>query len=50
MTRLEKTKLFPAQCVMKLMEKLGVTKFHVMGLIYGGFVAYQLAHLYRDAS
>ena len=30
-------------------DVLGVTKFHVVGLSYGGFVAYQLAHLYPDA-
>lgn len=49
-TRPERTELFQAQCVMKLMEKLGVTKFHVVGLSYGGFVAYQLAHLYPEAA
>ena len=34
---------------MKLVEKLGVSKFHVVGVSYGGFVAYHLAHLYPDA-
>eukprot|EP01018_Ginkgo_biloba_P007864 Gb_08079 [translate_table: standard] len=47
-TRSERTELFQAQCVMKLMENLGVTKFHVVGVSYGGFVAYSLAHLYPD--
>lgn len=48
-TRPERTELFQAQCVMKLMEKLGATKFHVVGVSYGGFVAYRLAQLYPDA-
>lgn len=48
-TRPEKTELFQSQCVMKLVEKLGVSKFHVAGVSYGGFVAYHLAHLYPDA-
>jgi pimeloyl-ACP methyl ester carboxylesterase len=48
-TRPEKTELFQSQCVMKLVEKLGVSKFHVAGVSYGGFVAYHLAHLYPEA-
>lgn len=48
-TRPERTELFQAECVMKLMENLGVTKFHVVGVSYGGFVAYRLAQLYPDA-
>lgn len=48
-TRPERTELFQAQCVMKLMENFGMTKFHVVGVSYGGFVAYRLAQLYPDA-
>lgn len=48
-TRPERTEIFQSQCVMKLVEKLGVSKFHVVGVSYGGFVAYHLAHLYPDA-
>uniref|UniRef100_A0A0C9QLQ0 TSA: Wollemia nobilis Ref_Wollemi_Transcript_26734_848 transcribed RNA sequence n=1 Tax=Wollemia nobilis TaxID=56998 RepID=A0A0C9QLQ0_9CONI len=48
-TRPERTEIFQAQTVMKMMEILGLTKFHVVGVSYGGFVAYNLAYLYPDA-
>lgn len=48
-TRPERTEKFQAQCVMKMLENLGVTKYHVVGVSYGGFVGYSLAHMYPDA-
>ncbi|CAL0305750.1 unnamed protein product [Lupinus luteus] len=39
----ERSEKFQAVCVGKLMEKLEVQKFHVVGTSYGGFVAYNLA-------
>ncbi|KAH9291405.1 hypothetical protein KI387_043406, partial [Taxus chinensis] len=34
---------------MKLLKQLGVGKFHLGGISYGGFVAYRLAHLFPQA-
>ncbi|XP_019415959.1 PREDICTED: uncharacterized protein LOC109327323 isoform X1 [Lupinus angustifolius] len=39
----ERSENFQAVCVVKLMEKLEVKKFDVVGTSYGGFVAYHLA-------
>ncbi|KAJ7966348.1 Alpha/beta-Hydrolases superfamily protein [Quillaja saponaria] len=39
----ERSETFQAVSIGKLLEKLGVNKFHVMGTSYGGFVAYRLA-------
>ncbi|GLT75993.1 hypothetical protein SLA2020_476790 [Shorea laevis] len=41
----ERSEIFQAVCLGKLMEKLGVKKFHVMGTSYGGFVAYHMARM-----
>ncbi|XP_010447271.1 PREDICTED: uncharacterized protein LOC104729937 [Camelina sativa] len=40
-----RTEVFQAECMAKLMEKLGIGKYSVVGTSYGGFVAYHLAKL-----
>ncbi|KAH9321109.1 hypothetical protein KI387_015748 [Taxus chinensis] len=44
-----RTEFFQAEAVMKLLKQLGVGKFHLGGISYGGFVAYRLAHLFPQA-
>ncbi|XP_047327525.1 2-hydroxymuconate semialdehyde hydrolase-like [Impatiens glandulifera] len=39
----QRSEIFQAECVVKLMETLNVEKFNVMGTSYGGFVAYRIA-------
>ncbi|XP_030528359.1 2-hydroxy-6-oxononadienedioate/2-hydroxy-6-oxononatrienedioate hydrolase-like isoform X3 [Rhodamnia argentea] len=41
--RPERTELFQAQCVAGVLEAQGVWKTNVVGISYGGFVAYSLA-------
>lgn len=41
----ERSELFQAVSMVKLMEKLKVKKYHVVGTSYGGFVAYHMAKL-----
>ncbi|KAJ0262859.1 Uncharacterized protein HA466_0033250 [Hirschfeldia incana] len=38
-----RSEVFQAECVEKLMEKIGIEKFNVVGTSYGGFVAYHMA-------
>ncbi|GLJ12035.1 hypothetical protein SUGI_0182530 [Cryptomeria japonica] len=45
----ERSEFFQAESVMKLLKQLGVTRFHLGGISYGGFVAYRLAHLFPDS-
>ncbi|KAK1423757.1 hypothetical protein QVD17_19065 [Tagetes erecta] len=48
-TRPERTEQFQAECVMGALETLGVVgKVHVMGMSYGGFVAYSMAVQYPE--
>ncbi|KAG9451495.1 hypothetical protein H6P81_011460 [Aristolochia fimbriata] len=42
-TRPERSVSFQAQCVMRLMESLGVERMSLIGVSYGGFVSYSLA-------
>lgn len=42
-TRPERSESFQAKCVMGLMEAHGVRKMNVVGISYGGFVAYSMA-------
>ncbi|XVE70825.1 hypothetical protein DITRI_Ditri10aG0101500 [Diplodiscus trichospermus] len=44
----ERSEVFQAVSIGKLMEKLQVKKYHVMGTSYGGFVAYNMAKMYPD--
>nr|KYP45619.1 Monoacylglycerol lipase ABHD6 [Cajanus cajan] len=41
----ERSEVFQAESVGKLVDKLGVHKFHVVGTSYGGIVAYNLAKI-----
>ncbi|KAI9106867.1 hypothetical protein K1719_022395 [Acacia pycnantha] len=41
----ERSEVFQAASVAKLLDKLDVERFHVMGTSYGGFVAYHLAKM-----
>ncbi|VVB16893.1 unnamed protein product [Arabis nemorensis] len=40
-----RSEIFQASCMRKLMEKLGVERFSVVGTSYGGFVAYNMAKM-----
>ncbi|KAI3965425.1 hypothetical protein MKX01_042906 [Papaver californicum] len=44
----ERSEIFQAVSVGKLLELLGVTRYSVMGTSYGGFVAYHMARLWPD--
>ncbi|PIN09930.1 putative hydrolase/acyltransferase (alpha/beta hydrolase superfamily) [Handroanthus impetiginosus] len=48
-TRPERSESFQAQSVMRAMEAMGVGKMHVVGLSYGGFVAYSMAAQFPEA-
>ncbi|KAL0739359.1 hypothetical protein Bca4012_015569 [Brassica carinata] len=39
----KRSEVFQAECMEKLMEKIGIEKFNVVGTSYGGFVAYHMA-------
>ncbi|XP_022730672.1 uncharacterized protein LOC111285461 isoform X2 [Durio zibethinus] len=41
----ERSEVFQAVSIAKLMEKLQVKKYHVLGTSYGGFVAYNMAKM-----
>ncbi|XP_050206132.1 uncharacterized protein LOC126655845 [Mercurialis annua] len=47
-TRPERTEEFQAQCVMAVMERFKVEKMDVLGLSYGGFVAYSMAAQFKE--
>ncbi|XP_022131781.1 uncharacterized protein LOC111004859 [Momordica charantia] len=44
----ERTEVFQAISVGKLLEKIGVKKYSVMGTSYGGFVAYHMARFWPE--
>ncbi|KAK9946191.1 hypothetical protein M0R45_011666 [Rubus argutus] len=44
----ERTETFQAASVAKLLEKLGVERFSVVGTSYGGFVAYHVARTWPE--
>ncbi|GJV79391.1 alpha/beta hydrolases superfamily protein [Tanacetum coccineum] len=44
----ERSEIFQAKVVGKLMEKVGVSKYSVVGTSYGGFVAYRLAEMWPE--
>lgn len=48
-SRPERTEAFQAQCVMRTMEVHGVKRMTVVGLSYGGFVAYSMAAQFPEA-
>ncbi|XP_033140508.1 dihydrolipoyllysine-residue acetyltransferase component of acetoin cleaving system isoform X2 [Brassica rapa] len=43
-----RSEMFQASCMGKLMEKLGVERFSVVGTSYGGFVAYNMAKMFPE--
>lgn len=45
-TSTERTEIFQAECVYKLLRELDVDEASVIGTSYGGFVGYRMAHLY----
>ncbi|GLU20491.1 hypothetical protein SLE2022_366870 [Rubroshorea leprosula] len=47
-TRPERSEQFQAQCVMRVMEVHGVVRMSVVGISYGGFVAYSMAAQFKD--
>ncbi|KAJ8767338.1 hypothetical protein K2173_017382 [Erythroxylum novogranatense] len=44
----ERSEIFQANCVVKLLEKLGVEKYYVIGTSYGGMIAYNMARLWPE--
>uniref|UniRef100_A0A5B7BT52 Putative monoacylglycerol lipase ABHD6 n=1 Tax=Davidia involucrata TaxID=16924 RepID=A0A5B7BT52_DAVIN len=48
-TRPDRSESFQAQCVMRVMEANSVKKMSVVGVSYGGFVAYRMAAQFREA-
>ncbi|KAI3460035.1 hypothetical protein Pfo_016698 [Paulownia fortunei] len=47
-TRTERSESFQAQCVKRVMEANSVAKMAVVGLSYGGFVAYSMAAQFEE--
>lgn len=47
-TRPERSDSFQAQCVMRVMEANSVRKVSVVGMSYGGFVAYSMAAQFKE--
>ncbi|OVA08345.1 Alpha/beta hydrolase fold-1 [Macleaya cordata] len=44
----ERSEVFQAVSIGKLLEKLGVERYSVMGTSYGGFVAYQMGRMWPE--
>ncbi|KAL3497410.1 hypothetical protein ACH5RR_040142 [Cinchona calisaya] len=44
----ERSEVFQAVCLGKLLEKLGVQRYHVVGTSYGGFVAYHMGLMWPE--
>lgn len=47
-TSADRSEIFQAEAIGKLMEKLGVLKYCVVGTSYGGFVAYRMAAMWPE--
>ncbi|CAK7352752.1 unnamed protein product [Dovyalis caffra] len=45
---LERSEIFQAESVAKLLETLGVEKYSLVGTSYGGFVSYHIARLFPE--
>lgn len=45
---LDRSEAFQAECIAKLMKKLGVINFSAVGTSYGGFVLYNLAKMHPE--
>ncbi|EOY27252.1 Alpha/beta-Hydrolases superfamily protein, putative [Theobroma cacao] len=46
---LDRSDLFQAKCLADALKRLGVDRFSVYAISYGGFVAYRIAEMYPDA-
>ncbi|GAV82711.1 Abhydrolase_6 domain-containing protein [Cephalotus follicularis] len=46
--RTDRSDVFQAKCVMEGLKKLGVNRFNVFGISYGGFVTYRMAEIYGE--
>ncbi|OMO66121.1 2-hydroxy-6-oxononadienedioate/2-hydroxy-6-oxononatrienedioate hydrolase 1-like protein [Corchorus olitorius] len=46
---LERSEAFQAKCMVDGLQRLGVEKFSVYAISYGGFVAYKVAEMWPDA-
>ncbi|KAI3754833.1 hypothetical protein L1987_54624 [Smallanthus sonchifolius] len=44
----ERSEIFQGQAIGKLMEKVGVSRYSVVGTSYGGFVAYRVAEMWPE--
>uniref|UniRef100_A0A5B7C4T2 Putative monoacylglycerol lipase abhd6-B-like n=1 Tax=Davidia involucrata TaxID=16924 RepID=A0A5B7C4T2_DAVIN len=47
--RLDRTDVFQAKCVCEGLKRLGVERFSMYAISYGGFVAYRMAEIYPDS-
>lgn len=47
-SRPERDERFQGECVMRVMEAMGVGRVSVVGLSYGGFVAYSMGAMYEE--
>ncbi|GFQ01354.1 hypothetical protein PHJA_002279300, partial [Phtheirospermum japonicum] len=45
---LERSDIFQATYVVKVLEKLGIHRYSVVGTSYGGFMAYRMAAMWPD--
>lgn len=45
-TRPDRTEIFQAKCVFEGLKRLGVDRFAIYAISYGGFVAYRMAEMY----
>ncbi|GFP87350.1 hypothetical protein PHJA_000878700, partial [Phtheirospermum japonicum] len=44
----ERSEIFQATCVVKVLEKLGIHRYSVVGTSYGGFVVYRMAAMWPE--
>lgn len=44
----ERSEVFQAACIAKLLEKLGIRRYSVVGTSYGGFVAYRMSEMWPE--
>ncbi|KAF6141507.1 hypothetical protein GIB67_012269 [Kingdonia uniflora] len=47
-TSLDRTDVFQAQCVAKLLEKIGLERYSIVGHSYGSLVGYHMARLWPE--
>ncbi|KAL8063104.1 hypothetical protein ABFX02_01G006100 [Erythranthe guttata] len=44
----DRTEIFQATCLAKLFQKLGISRYSIVGTNYGGFVAYHMAAMWPE--